>query len=182
MSISAKEKMLIHVYASAAQIPDPHYRQVLRQKTGKGSCADPAFSHADADRVLAALEATLFDRVRRGDVPDPRPRSRWIREEYHFRRRVDDPARINSRQAWAIRGLWEKLCPYLPESERTPQYMAGIVARATGRSDIGLHALSAADAGMVIDALRDRLAYAIRNPGDHHAESARICADSAVPF
>jgi len=165
--IQNNEKMLIHIYAQAAGVRGPHYRQLLKATTNKDSSADPAFSHADCDRILASLETILFDRVHRGEISDPRTNGhKWIKDEFHFRTRCRGPGLINSRQAHIIDQLWTELQPWLQTEQRVPSYIAGIIRKATGRFDIGLTALSSSDAGHVIDALKDRLASAIKSSNE----------------
>jgi len=161
--ISSREKTLIHVYKTAAQLSDPAYRSILREHSGCATCADRAFTHADCDQVLAALETILFDRVARGEVPNPIGSSRWIRSEFYFRQRLADPGKINARQVWMIEQLWNQLLEFLPVENRTVKYFAGIVVQSTGKTDIGISSLTHSESSHVIDALRDRLSYALRN-------------------
>lgn len=167
--ISTREKTLIHIYAHAARLADQDYRALLREHTGLASCANPSFSHADADAILAALEAVLFARVSAGLVPDPRPGSRWIRDEYYFRRRISTPSAsgyaanatpINARQFHLIQQLWLQLSEFLDAPHTSDAYLAAIIVQSIGHS-APILALTRRQAGMLIDALRDRLKYAI---------------------
>ena len=161
--ITTREKKLLHIYAGAAHLSDQVYRSILREHSGCASSADRSFSHSDCDQVLAALETLLFDRVARGEVPSPIGSSAWIRDEFYFRRRLAGPEKINARQIWIIEKLWSQLLEFLPVESRTVQYFAGIVHKATGKPDIGLSALTHSESSHVLDALRDRLSYAMRN-------------------
>lgn len=178
--LSPGEKALFHIYKAAAALSDPDYRQILLASSGCSSAADPEFTHAAADRALATLETRLFERVDAGLVPDPIAQGhRWIRARFHFRHRLPRAGRINSRHLHLIQQLWEQLCQYLPAHQRSTAYFAGIVARATGRRDLGVSALSWHDAQNVIDALRDRLSYAVRRP--QHDPSDRSNPSESQP-
>jgi hypothetical protein len=160
--ISNAEKRMLHVYARAGRIPEAQYRGILRARAGVASAADPDMTHAGCDAALAALEAALWDRVQRGAVPDPRPH-KYIRDPYHYRRRNPGRGMVNSRHMHKIRQLWALLQDYLPPDRRGADYLAGIVAHASGRPlcEMGLSALTAAEAHHTIEALKDRLHNAI---------------------
>lgn len=159
--ISKQEKKLIHIYAHAASLAEAEYRSLLQSVTGLDSSADDVFRHRDADAVLAALEGVLFDRVAVGRVPDPRSRSRWIRDEYHFRKRLRDGRAMSVRQEHEILRAWELLLRYLPRDQRTPAYLSGICRRALG-ADVPFEALSSAQAAIVLTAVRERCNASIR--------------------
>lgn len=161
--IQKSEKKLIHIYAHAAGLTDPEYRAILQEITGKFSCADMEFSHADCDRALAALEGVLFDRVARGLMPSPLGRSRFIRSEWHFRERV---ARVSSgllspRHEHRILQLWSQLSEFLDDPRCRDDYLAAIVRKSTGVSK-PLAALTRSEAQSVLNALSDRLRYALK--------------------
>lgn len=89
-------------------------------------------------------------------------------DQVEYRRnKLPNDGRINSRQHHLIeRELWPQLCQYFPPEKQSVAYFASIVRKATGRTDVGLPGsgpLSRSDAWAVIEALRDRLKYAIRN-------------------
>jgi len=159
--INNRQKSLLHIYAHAAGISKPTYRNILRESAGVPSAADPGMSNSGFDRAMAALEATLFARVARGEVPDPRGRSRWIHDEFHWRHRLPSRNGINTRRRYQIEQLWTQLCKFLPDSKCTASYLLGIVHKATGR-DVLIHQLTNHESGFVLDALRDRLSYAIK--------------------
>lgn len=156
--LSTAEKKLIHIYARAAELSGPEYCALLSAETGKRSCADPEFSHSDADRVLAALEAVAWDRIRTKRV---RVRSRWIRKEFYFRDRLSGGHCFAARRLWKIRRLWMLLAAFLPEADRSDAYLSGIVRQAVGRS-VALSDLTPAESVPVLNALQDRLAWAVR--------------------
>ena len=168
MPLRQEQKVLIHEYQRAGQIPDLEYRAILVSSTG-GRCrsaADKDFPQDGFEIAMARLEALVFNRVAEGVVRSPIGRSRYIRSERYWRNRLPGDARINTRQRYAIDELWRNLQAHLPESARTEAYIVGIVEKATGKPFAGWSTVSKHDAGLVIDALRDRLAWAIR--GGHH--------------
>ena len=160
--LNNKQKMFLHIYADAASLSDPAYRDILKTHAGVCSSADRMFSQAGFDGAMSALETVLFDRVHAGVVPDPRGQVRYISSEFYWRTRNPGVGRINSRQAHKINQLWNQLCEWIPADQHAVVYFAGIVHRATGKQDIGLSALSSSEADSVINALKDRLSYAIR--------------------
>jgi len=156
--INTRQKALLHIYKSAAGLSDPEYRHILRGAAHVPSAADPAFSQGGFDRAMAALEGELALRVDTRRVPPP-PRSRIQRLDY-WRSKVSSGGRSNIRQRHAIEESWSRLAEYLGQA--APQeYLLGIIAKATGKRVLP-HQLSATEAGRVIDALKSRLAAAIR--------------------
>ncbi len=153
---------LIHIYKHAAGLSQPAYRQILRTHAGVFSSADPDMSQSGFELVMAALETILWQRVDTADAPPPK--SRFITSRWRWRERLPAPGKINSRQYRKIMQQWNQLAEFLPPGQATPAYFAGIVSHATGRPDLGASALTSAQAGMVIDALTDRLNHAIRQP------------------
>lgn len=157
MHLSNSQRIWIQIYRREAVLADAEYRQLLKVASGCRSSLDADWTQPAFDRVMAALETRLFTRVAIGDIPSPIGRSRHIRSEYYWRRKLPRDGEINSRQVKLINDLWTQLAPHLPEHERAPGYFAGIVSKATGRTDVGLSRLSSADAWHVIEALKDRL-------------------------
>jgi hypothetical protein len=159
------QKGLLHIYAAAAGLSDPDYRRIIARHAGERSAASAEFTQSGFDGAMAALETVLFDRVDQGLADCPVENgNRWIRSRDYWRRKLPHASRINSRQAFEIRRLWELLTDHLPEAKANPSYFAGLVAKATGRPAKRPDALSAAEAGQVIEALKSRLAHAITQP------------------
>lgn len=176
--IKNEEKKLVHIYKTAAGLSDPEYRAALVESTGKRSCADPEFSHSDVDCALASLEGLLFDRVARGLCADPRGRSRWIKDEWHFRARVSrhSSGLLSPRQEHLLMQLWKQLSEFLDDYRCNQDYLDGLVAQAVGKRKL-ISSLSHHEAAFVIDALQDRLRYAIKS-----AKSQEGAAAGSVPF
>lgn len=166
------QKIIIHVYQRAARLSDPVYRDILHAHAGMASAADPEFTQSGYEQVMAALETVLFERVDTGEVPDPIGRSRYIHDRNYWRNKANRQSggRVNSRQYDLIMRLWTQLGEWQEDSERTPEYFAGIVARATGKTDIGVSALTSSQAWCVIEALKSRLAHALKTANKQTVE------------
>ena len=159
-----RQKFYLHHYARLAQINEPTYRNILREKASCSSAADRSFGQAGFEQAMAALETVLFTRVRAGEIANPLGSDKWIHSEFYWRRRLPRSGVINTRQAWQIEKLWAGLCPYLPHDKRNMDYLGGIIRKATGKRDAGYAALTFNEAALLIDALKDRLAHAIKQP------------------
>ena len=166
MRLHNQQRMLVQVYRRAANLGEQDYRRLLDEYAGVDSTARSCelWSATAFERVMAALETRLFSRVHLGEVDNPMGSSRWIKDEFHWRRKNLDNGLINSRQCFKIEFLWNQLTPYLEPGQRSIEYLSGIIRQACGRADVGLTALTSSDAGNVIEALKDRIAYAIRDP------------------
>lgn len=160
--LNRTQKIIIHEYSRAARLSDPAYRDILHVHAGMSSAADQNFTQPGFDHVMATLETVLFERVDRGEVPDPIGHSRYIRDESHWRNRLGQNGRINSRQYERIKQLWDQLCEWLPDDKCNAGYLAGIVCHATRKPDICATALTSGQAWCVIEALKDRLAHALK--------------------
>ena len=167
--INPRQKMLLHIYKDAADLSDPTYRNILREAAGVSSAAEPAFNQAGFERAMSLLETSLFIAVHAGRVPNPIGLSRHIRREFYWRKRLPGAGMITTRQAHAIRQKWNRLCEFLPDEKCTPQYFHGIVEKAIDRVEINLSGLTGKEAGFIIDALDDRLSYAVM-----HAEEEAL--------
>jgi hypothetical protein len=161
--ISKAQKMLLHIYADAAGLSDPTYRDHLRHAAGVSSSADRTLSQQGFEAAMAALETVLFMRVHAGEVANPLGRSRYITSESYWRGKLPRVGYINTRQAYRIQELWQRLQEYLPPEHRNLVYLGGIIRKATGKVDPGYTCLSSGEADHLIDALKDRLAHAIRS-------------------
>ena len=163
MKPRSRQNIILQTYRRAAGLEDADYRRILKSAAGVNSSKSPDLTQSGYDRVMSAIETVLWQRVDAGIVPDPvKADSSTIRSRDYWRKKNPDPARINSRQVYKINRLWEQLCPLLPPRQRNTAYFAGIVSKATARDDVGLAALSSQDAWNVIEALQDRLKYAVK--------------------
>jgi len=160
MPLAKTQKMLVHLYASAAHIDDATYRNFLRCCAGVSSSADQKFPQSGFDDLMAALEGELQKRVEAGDVPNPCKRGSRIRNMTYWQSRRPSRGSINSRQAWRIKKLWASLRPLLPPENHTVEYLCRIIYKATGKRDTGYSALTVSESNALIDALTDRLNHA----------------------
>jgi hypothetical protein len=161
VAIGRKEKMLLHIYRDAARVKELEYRQILIACSGVESSADPLFDGIHFRAAMARLEALLF--VRAADGLVPRPSGRFFRRDTFWRdeaRKVDPPGRITSAQMARITTLWNALAGQLGDKWTVP-YFAAIVARATGKHNVGATALTNGEARNVIDALQDKLKHSL---------------------
>jgi hypothetical protein len=157
--LSNRHKALLHIYKSAAGLGDSMYRDILAKHGGCVSAADPEFKISSFAGCMAALETHLWERVDAGLV-DP-PGGKVFRRDY-WRSQVRAPGLINATQQHLIETLWSQFSAFLPAEKRTPAYFAGLVSQAANVKTPGMHVLTAAQAGLVIDCLRARLAIAMR--------------------
>lgn len=166
MFLERKQRILIQVYRRAADLNDPDYRAILAEASGCRSSMDHDWTQPAFDRTMALLETRLFARVYICEVDNPIGKNRYIKQEFYWRRRVACGGEINSRQVHKINELWTLLTPRLKPQERNTVYFAGLVTKATGRTDVGISRLSSSDAWHVIEALKDRLGYQLREKSE----------------
>ena len=168
-AIDQRQKILIHEYQRLAGLTRGEYCELLASRCGVRSSVD--LDQAGFERAMAALEAALWYRVQEGIVPDPRglPKHRAMRPDY-WRSRATGKGMANSRLRWRIEQLWAGLSEYLPEEDVNAHYLAGIIAHAAAvqaselldGDDIAWHRVPAHAANLAIEALKDRLKYAVR--------------------
>jgi hypothetical protein len=193
--ISPREKAFLHIYPDLAHMSDQDRRDVLTHAAGVDSSSNPGMSHDGVDRAMAAYEAILWARVDRRVVPDPRACAvcgrplrhagggvgecpegcgsrkvhAWSRD--YWRKRLPAGHGANSRQIWKLKELWSLLRDYLPESDRTDAYLAGIISNSVAGdfeqllesgNSLAWHRLTANQTNVAIEAIKDRLRYAVR--------------------
>jgi hypothetical protein len=162
--LTKEQKMLLHIYADAAALTDLEYRRILRERAHVASAADPRFSQVSFERVMASLETELAGRVSSGRVMPPR--SRYIRSLDYWRRKCPRQGLISIRQRYAIESAWGMLVDRLPAGAGTNDYLLGMIVQACGRR-AAPGQLDAKEAERVIDALKSRLAQAVRKEVAH---------------
>lgn len=159
MSWTNQQKRLVHRYARAAAIPDQIYRAILHDVSGCRSAAHPGLTQYAFEHVMARLEGRLDAAVQEGVVQRPA----WVRDLWHWRHRLPPTGALNSRHSHLIRDLWDLLIPHLSPEQCTQAYLAGIASKSCGTRIDSVWECTAWQAGLVIDALRDRLRYATRS-------------------
>ena len=85
----------------------------------------------------------------------------------HWRNTIPQGNGANSRQIWKLRQVWTLLQDYLPEDQRTEDYLAAMISTATGQflhvpGAFPWHTLTTRQCLLAIEACKDRLAYAVR--------------------
>ena len=165
----ARQIGLIHVYSRAAGLSRGEYRHLLQMHStcGATTSKDPRLTQWDFDVVMAVVEMQLEER--RVAMPDPPPLPRKITDLHYWRRKNPRLGEMNSRQRHMILdeqyGLWPQLKPLLPPDKRTPDYLLGIAQHACGYRIGTIWDMKAWQASLLIEALKDRLQYAVRRAG-----------------
>ena len=189
--IESSQKALLHVYPDLAGLAELERRQLLERAAGVVSSSDPRLDQEGFERAMASYEAVLWDRVERKVVADPRacrkcgrpmrmvqagfgecPEGCGRRKVYawhprHWRNKLPQGHGANSRQIWKLRQVWGLLKDFLPEEQRTEDYLAAMIATATGQSlqvhgAFPWHTLTSRQCHLAIEACKDRLSYAVR--------------------
>lgn len=159
--IRTGEKAIVHIYKQAAGLSEFEYRALLYRTTGRRSCADPKMSHKDVDHLMAALETVLWQRVDSDRIDAPQ--GGRIRDRYYWRSRLGRPGQMTTRQWHRISELWTQLMDAEGAETWTHDYVVAVIDNALppGLRVSRVGELTAAGAAMLIDALEDRLGWAI---------------------
>lgn len=147
------------------------YECILWERVDRKACADPRACRV-CGRVMRSAPGGI------GACPEgceTRKVYAWSRD--YWRKKLPASGHANSRLIWKIRELWGLLLDYIPENDRTELYLAGIIYHSLSSSHRPPHGvgaflnqsgriawehLTAPQALMAIEALKDRLAYAVR--------------------
>jgi hypothetical protein len=157
------QKGIVKSYQRYAGMDDVTYRTLLHEATGATSSRDRHLTQFHFDAFMPTLEIRAHLADTNGVTVGRRPPK--LTDWYHWRHRAPARGKANSRELYRIARLWETLSPCLPESQRTHDYLCGIAAHAVGHQVEHLHELTVAQAGSLIEALKDRLAHALRRAG-----------------
>lgn len=161
---------IVKMYANYAGLPDQLYRDLLHQYTGATSSTAPHLTQFHFDIFMPVLETYAHLAEVNGRAVGNRPAR--IRDWYYWRKRQPGEGMANSRQLHRIEAvLWPQLAPYLPPDHRAPRtpgespmwYVHEIAATATGRYIRSLSDLRIYEANMVIEALKDRIRWALKS-------------------
>jgi hypothetical protein len=148
----------VRTYARWAGLDTSSMRVMIHQVSGYPHEESPALTEYHFDVAMALVEGKIAARVADGETTWPS----HIQPRY-WRTRNSVDGSWNSRQRHMImEELWPKLQPYLPESERNFEYLAGIAAQACGYRIASIWGLKAWQAHLLTEALKDRLRYAIK--------------------
>lgn len=151
---------IVQMYRRYAGLCDQEYRELLHQVTGCRSSRAPSLTQFDFDRTMARMEVRAHLAETNGCAHGRRPAV--IQDWYYWRRRLPTKQRASSRELWKIDQVWQQLLPYLPQEQRTPAYLLGMAAHAVGHPVEHVHDLGVAQSLLLVDALADRLAHAVR--------------------
>jgi hypothetical protein len=152
---------LVKMYAKYAGLANQDYRALLKEHTGKLSSTDPDLGQYEFDVVMPALEIRAHLAEINGRAVGSKPAR--IRDWYYWRKRCPKTGMVNSRELWKINKLWSDLKPYVSESGHDDHaYLCSISGHACGSRIQHLHELKQWQALALIEALKDRLKYAIR--------------------
>lgn len=160
MAWSTRQKQLVHQYSRWANLPDQEYRSLLRQVSGCASATHPALDNFHYEQFMARLETLLDSRVSEMLVPAP---AAWRNRSY-WRDKLPADGKANSRQTHEIYDWWYKLQPYIDPHKRNPNYLHAIassachIGRVRAMTDLSRH-----QAGLVIEALKDRLRWSLKD-------------------
>lgn len=163
MHLTNSQKALLALYRGAADIGELRYRTLLDHHAGVLSARDGGWTQSAFDQVMSALETILEERITAGEVPDPRQTASKIRSLTYWRRRLPNMGRANSRHLHKIRELWAILRQQDHHLHgATDAYLLAMASRTAARPVPDLHLLTDREAANLIEALKDRLAYAYR--------------------
>lgn len=168
MPWSKKQKGIVKSYQRYAGIPDAEYRAMLYEYTGSTSSTDRTITQFAFDVFMPILESRAHlvhvNGGGRGRLP-----VRGL-DWHYWRNRIQRIGAITSRELFKIDALWEKLKPRLPPEQRAARtkeespwwYLHLIAGNACGHDVANLAKLTTAEGQLLIEALKDRLKYALR--------------------
>lgn len=164
------QKAVLQMYRRYAGMSDGEYRQLLQEQTGCRSSTAAELTNHHYDRVMALVETRAHLAEINGLSVGKRPAR--IADWHYWRKRVPGFGKINTRQHRMIFALWSDL-QKLARDERgkTSAYLAGIIRQALGK-DVRIDDMSDAEAGAVIEALKDYQRRAARARKDDEVRAA----------
>ncbi len=137
--LDQKQLGAIHKAAKNAGLSDPEYRNLLFEVAGVTSAK--FLSYEGFQAAMRAIGDRVYGPGRKSEKT-PQDCKIWA--------------------VWLGGKGGPGICQYIPEQERTADYLFGFIRRRLGRSDVSkLSDLSVAEKRDVIDALRNRLAQEI---------------------
>jgi hypothetical protein len=147
--------MVVHRYKRLAALDEEEYRSLMARVTScqARSSTAPDLTNGDFDTFMAHLEAQLDWRIKEGLAS---PTHAGVSLTY-WRNKLPRAGKANSRQIHEIYDWWHRLGPFIPAESRTPEYLRAIAAKASHSKISAVVELSARHAGLVIEALKDRL-------------------------
>ncbi len=144
-------------YQELAGLDGQELRVMLREVSGQMHEGSPKLDQHHFERLMVRLEMRVADRVAQGDASWPAGY-----QPCYWRRRCGDRSAMSSRQRHEIAARWDALRDLLPPEDRSEQYLLAVVRHATGARAESIWQLAAWQASNLIDALGDRIHYAMR--------------------
>ena len=170
MAWTRSQIITVQKYRRWAGLADLEYRGLLKEITGAFSSREPHLTNWHFDNFMASIEARLAREIEEGVVPAPA----GVKLCY-WRARCPRDGQMNSRYKSKIDVLWAQLCPLLPDTSRTKDYLAAIATHACGYPIRDIYQVKAWQARLLIEALRDRLQHGLK------AAAAPALASSTAP-
>lgn len=159
MAWSNGHKKVVHIYKNYAEIPTLEYRQMLFESTGAMSSVHAALYNPAFDVFMRVLEF----RAEQHYLATGKPLPAKMRSLRYWRDKNPGKGEMNTRQKKKIWEVWTKLRAAMPDPPLDPvAYMCGIVEQATHHVVSSFSAFTSADAGILIEALKCRLAQELR--------------------
>jgi hypothetical protein len=157
-----QQKAIIHIYKAAARLPDMDYRALLKSVADVASASDATLTNWHFDQVMAKIEAVLDYRIFEGFVKAPDAGK--IRNLTYWRDRLPKDGQATSRHIHELYDWWYKLQPYIQPEQRDVKYLKSIIANACRCGITGnLTELRSWQAGLAIEAVKDRLRWALKS-------------------
>ena len=175
------QKSIAHKYKALARLEEQEYRGLLiaaagPRSDGSRSAADKDLTQRAFDTFMAMIEYRLERNIQEGVCPEPR----GINLHY-WRNRLPASGMSNSRDQHEIRDWWYKLQPYIEQAKRNPDYLHAIAAHACGLGHVdSITHLTSLQAGLTIEAVKDRLRWALRRGTPEQAVGDTVAAADAV--
>lgn len=146
-------------------MPDQVYRQRLRDYTGATSSTAEHLTGRAFEVFMPVLESAAHLAHINGTAHGQKPRK--IQDWYYWRNRYRDAGMATHAQLYRIEKLYDQLCTILwPDqgdtaTDSTPPYLLEIAGQAAGRFVEKLSDLTKSEGRWLIEALKDRIRYAI---------------------
>ncbi len=147
--------VVVQRYRRWAALDEEEYRSLLARVTSceTRTSTAPDLDNRDFDAFMAHLEAQLDWRIKEGLAKPLQPNFNL----HYWRAKLPKAGKANSRQVHEIYDWWNQLQPFIPSEKRTPEYLRSIAAQASHSRIEAITDLAARHAGLVIEALKDRL-------------------------
>ena len=163
MSWKNRQKAIVKIYQGYAEIADTEYRAMLHQYTGAMSSTHRALTQWAFDTFMPVLELRAHEHFLATGNPPPRQIQDW----WYWRNRNPMDGTMNTRHKHKIWALWGHLQPMIVAGDGEPvhdpvAYMRDMAQQAVGHEIPNFWEMRTADAMLLIEALKSRLAQELR--------------------